>query len=353
MRFGRSLFRAMVTVVALTAGAAAAPPLTVVFDTLYKADGTRFDGVLQIEWRSFEASDTSHIPQQGLSVQVRSGNFRVQLVPTTTALQSAYYQVKYSSSGRTQFIEYWSVPPSSIPLRIRDVRTTPPGGVTAQPPGSTVSVITDITGLRNELDVRPPKGATYQPSRTAYINSTGALDAVAGSATDCVRVDGSAAPCGTGASGTTFVEGETPAGIANGVNTQFTLSAVPVPAASTALFRNGVLMRQTTDYTISGLQVTFQAGSTPAAGDVLQTWYRTGIADMAYVDGETPAGVVNGINTTFAMANAPTPGGSLRVFRNGLLMKNGLDYTLSGSTISFVAGAVPTVGDVLQAWYRK
>jgi hypothetical protein len=43
---------------------------------------------------------------------------------------------------------------------------------------------------------------------------------------------------------------------------------------------------------------------------------------------------------------------SLLLYRNGLLMKAGLDYTLSGTNIGFVAGATPQPGDVLLASYR-
>src|SRR5688500_6185173 len=90
----------LILFVLCAASLSAAPSLTVIQDTLYKADGSRFDGVLFIEWKSFEASDTSIIPQQSIQVRVTSGNFRTQLVPTTTALQSALYVVRYNSSGR-------------------------------------------------------------------------------------------------------------------------------------------------------------------------------------------------------------------------------------------------------------
>jgi hypothetical protein len=51
---------------------------------------------------------------------------------------------------------------------------------------------------------------------------------------------------------------------------------------------------------------------------------------------EKPTGVSNGINTSFTLANAPTPG-TEQVFINGLLQEEGEtgDYTLSGNTITF------------------
>ncbi|MBL8174738.1 MAG: hypothetical protein JNK48_08710 [Bryobacterales bacterium] len=72
----------------------------------------------------------------------------------------------------------------------------------------------------------------------------------------------------------------------------------------------------------------------------------------AFVDGEVPAGLTNGTNTTFTLANAPDPASSLRLFRNGLLQSAGVDYTLSGNIITFLTGALPQTGDLLASSYR-
>jgi hypothetical protein len=70
-----------------------------------------------------------------------------------------------------------------------------------------------------------------------------------------------------------------------------------------------------------------------------------------YVDAETPTGQVDGTNPTFTLANCPD-GLSLMLFRNGLYMKAGFDYTLSGQNITFVPGAIPQPSDTLIASYR-
>src|SRR5215217_2358676 len=57
------------------AGAAyAGPPLTTIQDVLYKADGTRFSGVLTIGWSSFQAVDNSSIVMQSTTIKVVDGN---------------------------------------------------------------------------------------------------------------------------------------------------------------------------------------------------------------------------------------------------------------------------------------
>jgi hypothetical protein len=76
-----------------------------------------------------------------------------------------------------------------------------------------------------------------------------------------------------------------------------------------------------------------------------------GSQQTQFFDAETPGGLVDGANTTFTLANPPS-GSSLMLFRNGLYMKAGFDYTLSGATIQFVQGAIPQPLDTLVASYR-
>lgn len=61
---------------------------------------------------------------------------------------------------------------------------------------------------------------------------------------------------------------------------------------------------------------------------------------------------MDGVNTSFTLANAPSPVSSLYLYRNGLLLEAGTDYTLSGSGIQFVSAATPQPGDSLLASYR-
>jgi hypothetical protein len=76
-----------------------------------------------------------------------------------------------------------------------------------------------------------------------------------------------------------------------------------------------------------------------------------GGATSAFYDAETPGGIVDGSNNTFTLLNTPS-GSSLSLFRNGMYMKAGFDYTLTGSTLQFVPGAVPQPMDTLVANYR-
>ena len=71
-----------------------------------------------------------------------------------------------------------------------------------------------------------------------------------------------------------------------------------------------------------------------------------------YADAETPGGIVDGANTVFTLAAAPLPAASLQLFRNGVALTQGSDYTLSAGTITFTSGSAPQPLDALTAWYR-
>ena len=271
--------RSFLAAALLATSSFAGPPLTTIQDVLYKANGTRFNGTVTISWSSFEAIDRSAIVQQTTTVTVVNGYLQVQLVPTTTATPPAFYTAVYNSDGKIQFQETWAVPSSTQPLRVRDIRVATTGSVG---PGSDTLPTTvqesDIVGLISDLGARPLKGPGYAAGRVAYVNPTGAIETVAGTPTDCVRVDGSSGPCG----GTqpNFVDGDAPAGLVDGSNTAFTLSGIPNPSASLTVYRNGMLQKAGQDFTLSGRQIQFVAAAAPQAGDTLIASYRlTGGAD--------------------------------------------------------------------------
>ncbi len=252
-----------------------APPLTTIQDVLYRADGKKFQGIAEIEWKGFQTPDGSNIAAQSITVQIVDGVLKVQLTPTTNATPASYYTVRYNSNGKIQFTETWAVPPSTTPLRISGVRVAAPAGGGLPPGGVTGSIpISDVVGLSAELAARPTMGATYTPSRVAMIAADGSLESVVGDVGDCVRVNGSTGPCGGATGGPGFADAETPAGVVNGSNATFTLAAAPAPAASLQLYRNGVLQKVAVDFSLAANAVTFLSGAIPQVGDVLSASYR-------------------------------------------------------------------------------
>jgi hypothetical protein len=262
----------------------AAPKLTTIQDTIYKADGSMFNGTAVISWVPFDAGDNSKIGLQSLTVQIVNGAIRVQLVPNSDATPVNNYTVHYSSDGKQQFSELWSVPPSTTPLRIKDVRvviasgsSTTSGGGVVQPPSQTPISESSVTGLLTDLSLRPIRGSAYTTGRAAMVNDSGAIDSVEGNLSDCVRVDGSAGPCFDPTAVPSFVDGETPGGVVDGSNAAFTLAGTPDPASSLLLYRNGLVQHAGSDYDLQpDGSVLFVSAAVPQPGDILLASYRTG-----------------------------------------------------------------------------
>lgn len=346
----------MLCVATATAQTSPAPALTTIEDRLYRADGSRFTGTLYIEWKSFETATTTNIPTAAKTVRVLDGVLRVALAPTTNATPRGYYRVRYSTNGRNDFLEYWAVPPSTTSLRVRDVKVSGPQSDSVPTTNSInpTLLITDVAGLRDELDLRPGKGDIFVAGRVAVINQDGNIASAQGGSADCVHVDGSSGPCGGDGGSIAFVDSETPSGIVNGANSLFTLARSPQPASSLHLYRNGVLQQPGMDYNLVGSSIQAALAATPLPGDALVAFYRTGstTSSVRFVDEEILGGSINGSNANFTLASPPSPAASLHLYRNGILQQAGSDYDLVSSTVVFRTGAIPTSGDTLLASYR-
>lgn len=60
----------------------------------------------------------------------------------------------------------------------------------------------------------------------------------------------------------------------NGLNQTYTLSATPNPTSSLRIFRNGIRLRMTTDFTLNVAVLTFVSGQIPQTGDIVIAEYR-------------------------------------------------------------------------------
>jgi hypothetical protein len=252
------------------------PALTTISDVLFKADGTRFNGLAQITWLSFDSASGSSIAHQSTTVRIIDGNLFVQLTPTSNATPLAQYLVLYESDGKIQFQETWNVIPSTTPLRVRDVRTAQPlfpisGGGAG---GITQIQESDVVGLVADLTARAVKGPGYSNSRAAIINDVGQIEGALGTSTDCIHVDGTSGICGSAGSPIAFVDEESPGGVVDGSNATFTIANTPSPVGSLHLFRNGILQKVGFDYILTGSTITFFAVATPQPGDTLLASYR-------------------------------------------------------------------------------
>ncbi|MCX6611782.1 MAG: hypothetical protein NTW74_13130 [Acidobacteria bacterium] len=278
------------------------PVLTKIQDMVYLADGSRFNGLAFIDWKSFDTANGSVIGRNSKVVRIVDGLLQVQLAPTTNT-NNTYYSVKYSNAGRVLFTETWAVSPSSATLKIRDVRA-----------------------------VLLPGGFVSAPNTSGGDNSGGGGGVIGEN--------------GTGA----FVDFETPAGLINGSNLVFTLAAAPNPLASLELNRNGLRLSPSVDFTITGNTITFVSGAQPQVGDILRATYRTGIF------GTAPHNLLSSLHTdTFAetvvrgdlLVGQGTTAKWMRLplgAANRCLTSNGQDAVWNTCLFTgFTTGAVPFV----------
>jgi hypothetical protein len=313
----------------LATGALAQTGLTTIQDTVTTADGKPFNGTVIVTWNGFTAPSGGTIAPHSTSAQIYNGVLSILLVPTTTASAGAYYLATYNSSdGLTTWSETWEVPPSVTPLNLNQVRVPQAGsGSSGSSGGSGGSItlpipISDVSNLSSTL-------ATMSASISTLTTQVTSLTVTP-----------------------IFVDGETPGGSVNGSNKSFTLATSPSPATSLDLYRNGLAQSVGVDYTISGNTITFLQVATPQPGDLLEAFYRAaGIGQAAaFADNEAPAGVENGVNSTFTLSYAPNPAISLRLYKNGLLLRQGSEYLVAGTTITFATA--PQATDVILSYYR-
>jgi hypothetical protein len=84
---------------------------------------------------------------------------------------------------------------------------------------------------------------------------------------------------------------------------------------------------------------------------ILSPVVASGSTSLHWAYNETPSGTINGTNVTFTLAHTPNPANSLKLFLNGYQLVYGVDFTLSGSTITMV-NIIPKTGDTLIGDYR-
>lgn len=340
----RHLLSAILLGSMLTITVAVAQSLTEIRDTVNNANGSPFTGTVIITWNGFTGPAGGTVSPLSTSAKIYNGALSVLLVPTTTASAGTYYQAVYNSNdGLVTWSEIWQVPPSPTPLTLSQVRQS-----SNQGPGNGGSGGTGGTGAGNTQYATLPILISQVTDLSADLAS---INASVSSLSTQLNNLGLAAST----SNAVFVDAETPTGTTNGTNPAFTLANPPSPGGSLTLYRNGLIQSNNIDFTLAGSAITFSGASIPRAGDILQAYYRisgTG-PTSTFSDAETPGGIIDGVNVTFTLAAAPNPSNSLKLYKNGVLLQINGDYTLSGSTVTFVsAGIAPQPGDKLIADYR-
>lgn len=297
--------------------------LTTIQDTLFDADGARYNGTLNIQWSTFDTTNPGTIVQQSKTVQVANGNLMVQLAANNTATPPAnVYTVLYQSDGDQQYTETWSVPFSTTPLKITQVRvgTVSGGGAASGLGGGVATTESQVTNLVSDLNARPIKGPGFGTNSVAVVDQNGQIETVVGNPGDCVFVDGTTGPCSNVVL-PSFVTAEIPGGAVDGTNGIFTLANAP-SGTSLMLFRNGLLLNPGADYSLSGSTIQFASPAVPQPQDALVAAYRldSGLGSSGSSNGGSGTGGT-GVNGCGAVgASTKSAAYPIQTSDNGLLL---------------------------------
>lgn len=143
---------------------------------------------------------------------------------------------------------------------------------------------------------------------------------------------------------------ETPSGVVNDVNINFTLNSSPYPSHNLMLYINGVLQVPGSefDFVLSDNIITL--ASPPLLGSKVVATYPYLVEGTRIAWMERPIGDIDSINMVFDLTYTPNPSATLMFFVNGILQRQNDDYILSGNSVMLFDA--PPVGSNLVAHYQ-
>ena len=125
----------------------------------------------------------------------------------------------------------------------------------------------------------------------------------------------------------------------DGSTTAFTLSETPTYANSVMVFVDGILQKETTNYSVSGATLTFTSAPDASAEIEAKHMGLRGVIRRG-PDYQYDAFTGDGSTVAFTLSNTGVPTNSAFVFYNGVCIKPTTDYSISGSTMTLTFAPV-------------
>ena len=264
--------------------------MTEVRGPVTQPDGSLFSGVLTLELQTGGSDPIQGAP---FPYQVNNGELALYLSPTSDQSQGTYYLAQYvSRDNRITWTDMWLVPVSTAPVNWSDIRL--PFSQGSSSPQSAPLPISQVIGLSGALSSLAHSVDNVSSTVASYGSDVGNLNSIATSvsnlsaglaSTNKTTLSLSAslnaisakldALINQMAASPAFVDREVPKGSINGINLVFSLLFAPTPSSSLQLFRNGLLLQLSTDYSVTAAVVTFVSPAlAPQPGDTLTASYR-------------------------------------------------------------------------------
>lgn len=183
-------------------------------------------------------------------------------------------------------------------------------------------------------------GSQYLIAGSGISITTGSSGQITISSTvDTSSLGGGGDRGGSGGLLTELVLNETPAGTLDGINAAFTIANTPSDPGTVMLWLNGQLLTPASDFAVSGKNITFLC-EPPRADDTLLSMYTKVVTVKQFAMNELVTFPIVGGLTKIRVANVPNPATSLMLFRNGQLLTQDIDYTLSGRDVSALGWSI-------------
>ena len=284
-----------------------------------------------------------------------SNNFSVGLAPTDPCNDpSGYYEVVYyDPNGFPVWTERWEIPMSiGIALQRSDVLI------------SDSRTLVDLTSSSNPMNCAA--GLPLPITNFGSLNvDLGLINSVAAGLTNTIQpIPGQVASLTSSVAGANTQLTSLSNSVAT-MNTQ--VSQVGTNLASTASAISALQSRLSSDEaqitalngqlsslngSVSALQTSLSA-STSQLQNLSQSVSLLVSTQMRFADNEVPAGKLDGTNLVFTLVYPPSPSSSLAVYRNGVRLQQGTDFTNATNVLTFSGtGSAPQPGDNLTVSYR-
>lgn len=133
--------------------------------------------------------------------------------------------------------------------------------------------------------------------------------------------------------------------------TEFVLSNDPMDDGYVQMFVNGSKQQYGTDYIGTGTLITYTGSMTLDVTDDVEFWYLAIGTSEGIGQEQISLPVTIDGQTSFTLPSEPLEDGYVQMFVNGLKQQYGIDYTGTGTDISYIGSVDLEIDDDVEFWY--
>jgi len=140
----------------------------------------------------------------------------------------------------------------------------------------------------------------------------------------------------------------------NGGSTTYSLSGVPGSTNNLSVSVEGIELFPGIDFSVSGNSVTFVSAPVSGMNNVMVSWLvgggGGGVGGGGAVSAEKQVQTFNGGGSVFILSGAPGSSNNLEVVVNGFALTPGIDFAVSGTTLTLTTTSPAGTANVVAKW---